>query len=219
MTDRPAVPQPLRIAAVLLTLVIFVGTAGYVVLEGWSWFDAFYMTVTTITTVGDGQPAPLGRAGKVWTVVVVVVGFAVLTYTVLALMAYVIEGQLGRVFEGQRMRRRIRRMNGHLILCGFGRVGRAIAHEFAEEGVDFVVVDSDEESLEQAVRDGITVVRGNAADIETLKAAGVERARALVTAVDNDADNLYVTLSARIVKPDLSSSRARTGPTPNPNFA
>jgi len=117
------------------------------------------------------------------------------------------------------MRRRIRRMNGHLILCGFGRVGRAIAHEFAEEGVDFVVVDSDEESLEQAVRDGITVVRGNAADIETLKAAGVERARALVTAVDNDADNLYVTLSARIVKPDLSSSRARTGPTPNPNFA
>jgi voltage-gated potassium channel len=203
MNNRPAVPQPLRIAAVLLILVIFAGTAGYVVLEGWSWFDAFYMTVTTITTVGDGEPAPLDRAGKVWTIAVVAVGFAVLTYTVLALMAYVIEGQLGRVFEGQRMRRRIRRMNDHLILCGFGRVGRAIAHEFAEEGVDFVVVDSDEESLEQAVRDGVTVVRGNAADLETLKAAGVERARGLVTAVDNDADNLYVTLSARIIKPDL----------------
>jgi len=203
MTDRSAVPQPLRIAAVLLILVIVVGTAGYVVLEGWSWFDAFYMTVTTITTVGDGQPAPLHLIGKVWTVAVVVIGFAVLTYTVLALMAYVIEGQLGRVFEGQRMRRRIRRMNGHLILCGFGRVGRAIAHEFAHEGVDFVVVDSDEDSLEEAVREGITVIRGNAADLETLKAAGVERARSLVTAVDNDADNLFVTLSARIIKPDL----------------
>lgn len=203
MRDRPAVPQPLRIAAALLVLVIAAGTAGYVILERWSWFDSFYMTVTTITTIGGGEPTPLDTAGKWWTIGVVAVGFGVLTYTVLALMGYVIEGQLGQAFERRRMRRRVGRMQGHLILCGYGRVGRAIAREFREEGVAFVVVDSDEPSLAEAAADGATVVSGNAADLETLKAAGVERARALVTAVDNDADNLYVTLSARVLKPDL----------------
>ena len=94
-------------------------------------------------------------------------------------------------------------MENHLILCGFGRVGRAIAREFTDEKIPFVVVDSDDESLVEAAAEGATVVHGNAADVETLKAAGVERARGLVTAVDNDADNLYVTLSARVLKPDL----------------
>jgi voltage-gated potassium channel len=203
MNARAVVPRQLQIAAVLLIAVVLGGTAGFATLERWSWFDAFYMTVTTITTVGGGEARPLDVAGKWWTIVVVAVGFGVLTYTLLALMAYVIEGQLGRVFDRQRMRRRVGRMNNHLILCGFGRVGRAIAREFTDEGIPFVVVDSDDLSLVQAAAEGATVVHGNAADIETLKAAGVERARGLVTAVDNDADNLYVTLSARVLKPDL----------------
>jgi voltage-gated potassium channel len=203
MNARVVVPRQLQIAAVLLIAVVFGGTAGFVTLEHWTWFEAFYMTVTTITTVGGGEARPLDVAGKWWTIAVVAVGFGVLTYTLLALMAYVIEGQLGQVFDRQRMRRRVGRMHDHLILCGFGRVGRAIAHEFTDEGIPFVVVDSDDESLVQAVAEGATVVHGNAADVETLKAAGVERARGLVTAVDNDADNLYVTLSARVLKPDL----------------
>ena len=203
MNPRAGVPRRLQLAAVLLVAVILAGTAGYVALEGWSWFDAFYMTVTTITTVGGGEPAKLDLAGKWWTIGVVAVGFGVLTYTVLALMAFAIEGQLSQVFERQRMRRRVAKMDGHLILCGFGRVGRAIAREFTDEKIPFVVVDSDDESLVQAAAEGATVVHGNAADVETLKAAGVERARGLVTAVDNDADNLYVTLSARVLKPDL----------------
>jgi voltage-gated potassium channel len=203
MNARAVVPRQLQIAAVLLIAVVLGGTAGFVALEQWSWFDAFYMTVTTITTIGGGEPRPLHVIGKLWTIGVVAVGFGALTYTLLALMAYVIEGQLGQVFDRRRMRSRVGRMNNHLILCGFGRVGRAIAREFTDEGIPFVVVDSDDESLVQAVAEGATVVHGNAADIETLKAAGVERARGLVTAVDNDADNLYVTLSARVLKPDL----------------
>jgi voltage-gated potassium channel len=203
MKAGSVVPRQLRIAAIMLVTVIVAGTAGYVALEGWSWFDAFYMTVTTITTIGGGEPRPLDVPGKWWTIAVVVVGFGVLTYTVLALIAFAIEGQLSQVFERQRMRRRVARMENHLILCGFGRVGRAIAREFSDEGIPFVVVDSDDASLVQAAAEGATVVHGNAADVETLKAAGVERARGLVTAVDNDADNLYVTLSARVLKPDL----------------
>jgi voltage-gated potassium channel len=203
MKQRTVVPRELRIAAVLLVAVLAAGTAGYVVLERWNWFDALYMTVTTITTIGGGEASPMDVAGKWWTIVVVTVGFGTLTYTLLALLAYAIEGQLGQVFERQRMRRRVGRMEGHLILCGFGRVGRAIAREFTDEGIPFVVVDSNDVSLGEAAAEGASVVHGNAADIETLKAAGVERARGLVTAVDNDADNLYVTLSARVLKPDL----------------
>src|ERR1700730_11861188 len=151
MNARVGGSRQLPMPAVLLIAVVFGGTAGFVTLEHWSWFEAFYMTVTTITTVGGGEARPLDVAGKWWTIVVVAVGFGVLTYTLLALMAYVIEGELGQVFDRQRMRRRVARMHGHLILCGFGRVGRAIAHEFTDEGIPFVVVDSDDESLVQDV--------------------------------------------------------------------
>ncbi|MBV9439866.1 MAG: NAD-binding protein [Candidatus Eremiobacteraeota bacterium] len=200
---RPLVPRPLAVAAILLATVIAAGTAGYVAIERWSWFDAFYTTITTITTIGGGEPAPLDRGGKWWTIVVVAVGFAVLTYTLLSLMPFVIEGELRAALEERRMRRRAGRMRDHFILCGYGRVGGEIASDFREEGIAYVVVDSNEDSLERAAADGAPIVRGNAADVETLKIAGVERARGLVTAVDNDADNIYVTLSARVLRPDL----------------
>ncbi|HEY4440557.1 MAG TPA: NAD(P)-binding protein, partial [Candidatus Elarobacter sp.] len=167
------VPRRLQVAAAMLIAVVLAGTAGYVALEGWTWFDAFYMTITTITTIGGGEPQALDVAGKWWTIGVVAVGFGSLTYTVLALMAFAIEGQLSQVFEQRRMHRKVRRMQNHLILCGFGRVGRAIAREFTDEGIPFVVVDSDDDSLVEAAAEGATVVHGNAADIETLKAAGV----------------------------------------------
>ena len=203
MRERSILPRTLLVAGTLLVAVVLLGTAGYVVLERWSWFDAFYMTVTTITTVGGGEPAPLDVPGKWWTVAVVAFGFGVLTYTVLALVAYVIEGHLGEEFNARRMRRRIAKMHDHFILCGFGRVGREIARDFTAEKIAFVVVDINPDSLQRAAAQGFTVMNGNAADVGTLQAAGIERARGLVTAVDDDADNIYVTLSARILKPDL----------------
>jgi voltage-gated potassium channel len=203
MKERSILPRTLLIAATLLVSVVLLGTAGYVVLEGWSWFDAFYATVTTITTVGGGEPGPMNVAGKWWTIAVVAFGFGVLTYTVLALVAYVIEGHLGEQFGARRMRRRVAKMQDHFILCGFGRVGREIARDFTAENISFVVVDINPDSLERAAAQGFTVMNGNAADVGTLQAAGIERARGLVTAVDDDADNIYVTLSARVLKPDL----------------
>jgi len=203
MKERSILPRTLLVAATLLVSVVLLGTAGYVALEGWSWFDAFYMTVTTITTVGGGEPAPLNVAGKWWTIAVVAFGFGVLTYTVLALVAYVIEGHLGEQFGARRMRRRIAKVQDHFILCGFGRVGREIARDFTAENIPFVVVDINPDSLQRAAAQGFTVMNGNATDVGTLQAAGIERARGLVTAVDDDADNIYVTLSARVLKPDL----------------
>ncbi len=201
LSRAPLLPRRLAIAAGLLLGVIVVGTAGFVAIERWSWFEAFYVTLMTITTVGTNDP--LDVPGKSWSIAVVAVGVGVLTYTVLALVGYVIEGHLGDAFESRRMLRRVRRMTGHYIVCGFGRVGREIADEFTAERIDFVIVDSNEDSLRRAVAAGFAVVHGNAADVETLKAAGTERARGLVTAVDSDADNIYVTLSARVLKPDL----------------
>lgn len=203
MNERPVVPRRLVIAFTLLVGVIAVGTAGYVVIEGWSWFDAFYATVTTVTTVGGGEPAKPGIGGKWWTIAVVAIGFGVLTYTLLALVAYVIEGHLEAAFEERRMRRRVARMQNHFIVCGFGRVGREIAREFAEENMPVVVIDSDEPSLGRAAAEGFVVVHGDAADVETLKTAGIEKARGLVTAVDSDAANIYVTLSARVLRPEI----------------
>ncbi len=203
MNVSSILPRRLLIAAAALLAVIVLGTAGYVAFEGWSAFDAFYMTITTITTIGGGEPRRMDLAGKWWTILVVVFGFGVLTYTVLQLVAYVIEGQLGQQVEGRRIRRRVAKMREHFILCGFGRVGREIAHDLTAERIAFVVVDINQSSLQGAIGEGFTVVHGNASDVATLRAAGVERARGLITAVDSDADNIYVTLSARTLKPDL----------------
>lgn len=199
--DRPS--RSLVKAGVLVGAVIALGTLGYVRVEGWSWFDAFYMTVTTITTVGGGQPGPLDTAGKWLTVMVVVVGFAALTYTVLRLMAYMVEGRLETLVGERRLRNRIAKMQGHYILCGYGRVGAEIAHAFTEECRPFLLIDINQESLERAARQGYSIVQGDAAEAETLRAAGVDRAAGLVAAVDSDEKNVYVTLSARVLNPNL----------------
>ena len=193
----------LLLAGLLTAAIVMLGTAGYVALEGWSWFDSLYMTVTTITTIGSGEPTPMNVAGKWWTIIVVTVGFAVLTYTVLRLMAYMVEGTLENMLGRRRIRRRIAKMEKHYILCGYGRVGTEIARSFIEERTPFVVIDINPDSLQRAAAEGHSIVQGDAADTDTLREAGVERASGLVTAVDSDEKNVYVTLSARVLNPNL----------------
>jgi voltage-gated potassium channel len=190
-------------AAILLAAVVLFGTIGYRILEGWSWFDAFYMTIMTITTVGGGEPRPLDLGGRWLTTGVVAVGFAVLAYTVLRIMAYMVEGRFETLVGQQRQRRRIARMQNHFILCGYGRVGREIANAFKEGATPFVVIDINEQSLQRAAEEGCTVVHGDAAESDTLRTAGVDRARGLVAAIDSDEKNIYVTLSARVLNPRL----------------
>jgi voltage-gated potassium channel len=197
------VPRQLVVAVGLLLTVIAVGTTGYIGIEKWSWFDSLYMTITTITTVGGGEPSPLSSSGRWWTLFVIVLGVGAATYTFLALGEYVLEGQLGSEVGKRRMEARVRSLNDHFVLCGFGRVGREIAKEFTAEKVRFVVIDINNESLAAAERAGHLTVAGNATDIEVLRQAGIERARGLITATDGDADNVYVTLSARVLRPDI----------------
>ncbi|GAC1310025.1 MAG: potassium channel protein [Vulcanimicrobiaceae bacterium] len=202
MPARSVVPVRLRIAVGLLALVSISSVCAYVAIERWSWFDALYMTVATMTTVG-GEPHPLTTRGRWLTLGVIVLGVGATSYTFLATASYVLEGQLGLEFGRRRTRNRVRTMNDHFILCGFGRVGREIAREFVAERVPFVVIDVNQTSLADAVRAEYLTVSGNATSAEVLREAGIERARGLVTATDNDADNVYVTLSARVLRPEL----------------
>jgi voltage-gated potassium channel len=183
--------------------VIAFGVAGYMLFEGWDFFDALYMVLTTITTVGYGEVRPLSTIGRMFTMLLIILGAGTMLYTLSALVHYAVVGDLTRRVGRRRMDRRIQQLDQHVILCGYGRVGRQIAFEFRREHVSFVVVDVNESSLSSASADGCLLVLGNATTDEVLLAAGVKRARALVTAVDSDVDNVYVTLSARGLNPDL----------------
>jgi voltage-gated potassium channel len=189
----------LRLALAMLTSVFVVGTIGYVIL-GFSLLDAVYQTVTTVATVGFREVRPLDDAGKVFTIVLILVGVGTALYTFSVVLETLFEGHLRELFGRRRMERQIEALNGHVIVCGWGRVGRAIGEELAAESTDLVVIDLDPERISQTLLPGMV---GDATEDRVLEEAGLLRARALVAALDSDAANLFVTLSARALRPDL----------------
>ena len=128
---------------IVIALLLVLGTVGYMLLEGWSFLDALYMTVTTLVTVGFGEVHPLSTAGRVFTIALIVLGVGGVLYTLTSVMQYVLEGHVDREWELRRMQRRIDQLRDHFIFCGYGRVGRQVARDFAEGGVPFVLVDLD----------------------------------------------------------------------------
>ena len=198
-----------RVGVALLAVlaVLVAGSIGYVVL-GYSPLDAVYQTVTTISTVGFREVRPLRTAGKIFTFALILVGVGTALYAFSVVLESLLEGHLRQHFERRRMERDIARMAGHTIVCGWGRVGRAVADYLAGQGVAVVVVDLDRERVAVLPH---PVVVGDVTDDDVLRRAGVMRARALVAAIDTDAENVYVTLSARALRPDLVIvARART---------
>jgi voltage-gated potassium channel len=196
-----AVPDSRRLALALsaLAMIVVGGTIGYVVL-GFSLLDALYQTVTTVTTVGFREVEPLSNAGKVFTIVLIVVGVGTALYTLVLLMETLLERQLPEVFGRRRMERKIGSMRDHVVVCGWGRVGKAIARDLRSTGADVVVIDSDAARFEAV---DVPSVLGDATDDRVLERAGIDRARALVAALSTDAGNLFVTISARALRPDL----------------
>jgi voltage-gated potassium channel len=186
-----------------LVLIVIIGVAGYRVIEGWSFIDALYMTVITITTVGFTEVHPLSFAGRIFTIFLIIGGVGGALYTLTTIVQYILEGQFGITMGRRRMKTRIARLKGHFILCGYGRVGEEIARAFSEERAPFVVIDHNEERLAKAEKDGYTFLLADATSDEVLKEAGIERARGLVAALGSDTDNTYITLSARGLRPDL----------------
>lgn len=191
----------------LLTLLVIAavvyGVVGYMVIEGWPFLDALYMTVTTLTTVGFGEIRPLDAAGRVFTITVVVIGVGLVLVTIAVTAQWVLEGSWIERSRRKRMQRRMDRLTDHFIVCAYGRVGRAVARELQAADVPFLVVDPKEELAERAAEDGVLFVAEDPSEELVLRDAGVERARGLVCAVDSDATNVYITLLARSLKPDL----------------
>jgi len=199
-----------------LLIIIAAGVIGYVIIEGWSFIDALYMTIITITTVGYDEVHPLTTTGRIFSIFLIVGGVSGALYALTGIAGYIIEGHLGTTLGRRRMETAIAKLKRHFILCGYGRVGREIARLFAEENVPFVVIGKDRDSIADAEKDGHLYILADATDDEVLKQAGIERARGLVATVGSDADNVYITLSARGLRPDLfiearaSSSAAET---------
>ncbi len=190
-------------AAIILAIVVSVSTLGYVLIERWPVLDALYMTFITISTVGFREVRELSDAGRMFTILVVIAGIGGIGYSFGIIMEFALEGHLNELLEGRRMSKRIAQLTGHYVVAGLGRVGSVVARSLAEEGVPFVVIDSCEECRTTADEAGWLFVHGDATDEQTLLAAGVGRARGLVTALDTDADNLFVSLTARTLNPDI----------------
>jgi voltage-gated potassium channel len=189
----------IQFALLAVLAVVVAGSIGYIVL-GFSPLDAVYQTVTTVTTVGFREVHPLGTAGKIFTIVLIIAGVGTALYAFSVVLESLVEGHLRQHFERRKMERDIAGMRGHTVVCGWGRVGRAVAGYLAGQGAEVVVVDLDPQRVADIAHPALA---GDVTDDEVLRKAGIMQARALVTAINTDAENVYVTLSARALRPDL----------------
>ena len=189
----------LQIAFALLAAVLAIGTGGYVVL-GFTLLDALYQTVTTVTTVGFREVRPFDATAKVFTMGLILSGVGTVLYGFSALVETLVEGHFGRMFERRRMNIEIEKSNDHVVVCGWGRVGRAFVATAIRMGQSVIVIDQDEQRLSDCP---VPWIVGDATDEAVLRAAQIDRAKALVAAIDTDPENLYVTLTGRMLRPDL----------------
>ncbi len=190
------------VTAMLVALWLF-GVAGYMVIEGWSLLDSFYMTAITLSTVGYGEVHPLDPAGRIFTVVLLVWGTGTFFYAVGVITDAFFEGHLKGLLEKRRMDKAIGRLSNHYIICGFGRIGRTIAKVFQEKGIPVVIVERDQEVIKEVAETGFPFIQGDATKDEVLVAAGVKRAKGIICVLRSDADNVYITLTARSLNPGL----------------
>jgi voltage-gated potassium channel len=190
-------------AVALLVVIIAGGTAGYVVIEGWSAWDAFYMTIITVTTVGYEEVHHLSRTGQVFTVALLLSGVGAALYTFTLLATVVVEGGLPKRLQQRRHERMLETIKDHFIICGYGRIGSIVARQFQRQRIPYVVIERSSDRLQTAIEEGALGVEADASREDVLKRVGIDRARGLIAAVGTDAENVYAVLSARVLRPDL----------------
>jgi voltage-gated potassium channel len=195
-----------RIALIagLLIIALAGGTIGFIVIEGYPWQDAFYMTLITITTVGYAEVHPLSPAGRLFNSVLILYGVSAMFFSVGAITQTVIELQLHNRLGERRRKRAIMRLRDHYIVCGYGRVGRNAALELQRAGVPFVVIDNSDDRVEHAMHSGMLAVVADAMSDETLREAGIAHARGFIAALSSDAENVFAVLSARSMNPAMT---------------
>ena len=201
--DRRGIRRIVLIAT-LIASTLCIGTAGFWWIEGYPAFEAFYMTLITISTVGYQEIHPLSHSGRVFNSFLILFGVSAMFFAVGAMTQTIIELELQNGYGKRRKRRAIMELKDHYIVCGFGRVGRSAAFELQRGGAKFLVVDHSEQRVERAALAGMLAIRADATRDESLREAGVERARGFISALATDADNVFVILSAKTLNPRLT---------------
>jgi voltage-gated potassium channel len=192
-----------RLPAVLLVIIIAVGTAGYMLIEGWNVLDSFFMVIITISTVGYTEVHPLSVVGRLFTSALIVVGVGTMLFGFGVFAETLAENSFG-VFRRQRqMESRLNALRDHFIVCGYGRIGMQVVIEFEEHAVPYVIIERNDEPLDRLHKDHHLYVEGDAASEEILKQSGIERAKGLICAVDSDERAVYIVLAARALNPKL----------------
>jgi voltage-gated potassium channel len=200
---EPAVSvRQVLIAVAAFVGLLVVGTIGFIAILGEGLVDALYRTVVTVYTAGLVAP-PDSTGAKLFTLLLIVWGVAIFLYVFGLVIELVVRGTVSGTWAERRMRRRVERLEGHYIICGYGRVGREIGREFQAAGVPFVVLDFNPDAIEAAIENEVHYLQGNGTEDADLAAAGLARASGLAASSDSDTDNLYITLSARAARPDL----------------
>ena len=192
-----------RYAIILLTAIIAFGTVGYYIFEEMPLFEAFYMTIITISTVGFSEIRPLTVVGRSITLVVIVLGISVGTYTIGIIVRWFVEGELSKIFGRRKLQKQMADLKNHFIICGFGRIGRIICQELYEDNIEFVVIEQNASVIEEIAAEKYLFLEMDATSEEALMAAGILKAKGLVTAVNSDANNVFITLTAKGLRPDI----------------
>ena len=191
------------VSIISVTLLLAAGTAGYMIIEQMSLLNAVYMTVITVATVGFSEVHPLSDAGKLFTIFLIIGGTGLFFFTLTNVAVFLLSGEWRAHWEQQRNQRMLRKLNDHFIVCGYGRLGGNVAEELKAKGIPFVVIDNTIEPVLRARDNGDLAIKGNAADESVLVDAGLHRAKGLIAAAGSDAENVFIVLTAKNLKPTL----------------
>lgn len=186
----------------LVSILIF-GTVSYRYIENWSYLDSLYMTVITLSTVGFREVHQLSDAGQIFTIIIILCGTGIVAYAAGSVIQLIVQGQFRQILGRKKLLQKISNLENHYIICGYGRIGNFICHEFQAKPVPFVVVENNPELCEKLLDEGIFFIQGDATVDDTLIKAGITRANGLITAVTSDTANVFITLTARGLNPDL----------------
>ena len=195
--------KKVRFSLTTLAVLIGGGTLGYSIIEGWGAFEALYMTIITLATVGYNEVHTLSHQGQIFTIFLIVFGVGTIAYTIGSMIQFMVEGQLYQLLGRKKVQKQISRLQGHYIICGYGRIGRLISRELAAKPLPFIVVENNPDQCQQLEEDGHLYIAGDATQDEVLELAGIQQAKGLITAVASDSANVFITLTARGIKADL----------------
>jgi voltage-gated potassium channel len=188
----------------LLVLIIGIGTTGYMVVEGFTFSEAFYMTIITMATVGFREVRPLSSTGMWFTAGLIIFSFGIFAYAITTLTRFIVEGVSSNYFKEKRMKKHIDKLRNHVIVCGYGRNGAQAVKELEEHNIPIIIIENHRETVEMIRESGEQfVIEGDATQDETLNLANIQHAQSLITTLPADADNLFVVLSARELNPKL----------------